>query len=209
MGRQFDIHTLLFAESSCSILRSWDMRSLTETKAGSKVSKSFDFSPLDPTCRLSSKRGRGIVSLVPGTGPTSGCIFALGADSQIYVYSLPTLESYSTRYGHPNLQASSSFYLRLSISPCGRWLASGSTGNAFLFDVSSTALPFSQSSPAVELPRHNTTEKVGTPFVDWADGLLATCVDDGTVAVWRPDVEVHRECTKDPEAQRWHWAWAA
>lgn len=44
--------------------------------------------------------------------------------------------------------------------------------------------------------------------VDWADGMLATCADDGTVRVWRPDEEVKSRCEKDPEESRWEYAWS-
>ena len=44
--------------------------------------------------------------------------------------------------------------------------------------------------------------------VDWADGMLATCADDGTVRVWRPDLEVSRQCRTDPDEMRWNWAWS-
>jgi denticleless len=42
--------------------------------------------------------------------------------------------------------------------------------------------------------------------LDWADGSLATCADDGTVRIWRPDVETYRSCLDDNEAS-WQWSW--
>lgn len=43
--------------------------------------------------------------------------------------------------------------------------------------------------------------------VDWADSTLATCADDGTVRVWRPDIENHHECSDNPVlASEWAWA---
>ena len=50
------------------------------------------------------------------------------------------------------------------------------------------------------------TGEVGA--MDWADGMLATCADDGTVRVWRPDVDVARQCAEDPEEMKWSWSWA-
>ena len=44
--------------------------------------------------------------------------------------------------------------------------------------------------------------------VDWSLGSLATCADDGTVRVWRPDSEMHSECEAEPERMQWNWAWA-
>lgn len=59
-------------------------------------------------------------------------------------------------------------------------------------------------SRAVEL--RGQTGEVGA--VDWADGSLASCADDGTVRVWRPDIEVARRCEEDPESAKWDWMWA-
>ena len=36
---------------------------------------------------------------------------------------------------------------------------------------------------------------------------LATCSDDGTVRVWRPDLEQLSKCREDPDAS-WNWKWA-
>jgi len=44
--------------------------------------------------------------------------------------------------------------------------------------------------------------------VDWAQDTVATCADDGTVRIWRPDVEVHNKCIAEPEESHWEWAWA-
>lgn len=44
--------------------------------------------------------------------------------------------------------------------------------------------------------------------VDWADGCVASCADDGTVRVWRPDIEAKRRCEEDPEGAKWDWACA-
>lgn len=118
-------------------------------------------------------------------------------------------------YGHESMQTNS-FYVRVAMSPCGRWLASGGAraGSAFLWDVSnaSRASAFSHSSSpyrgherGVQL-RGQAGDVVA---VDWAaDGVLATCADDGTVRVWRADVDVHRHCVEDPEEAKWDWAWA-
>jgi len=107
--------------------------------------------------------------------------------------------------------------VRVSVSPCGRWLASGSAGgSAFLWDVSRSGAPHrarawnhpsnSQESwtAGVQLPGR--AGEVGA--VDWAKDALATCADDGVVRVWRPDVDVLHECMEDPEERAWHWSWA-
>jgi len=44
--------------------------------------------------------------------------------------------------------------------------------------------------------------------LDWADGMLATCADDGSVRIWRPDVDVYRKCLQEPEESKWEWCWS-
>jgi denticleless len=147
------------------------------------------------------------VSLAKGAGPTAGVIFALGADSRIHTYALPSLIPQKMAYTHNNMQ-SNSFYVGLALSPCGHWLASGGTGkqgSTFLFDVSDAARPSPiTTQTGVEL-RAQLGEVGG---VDWASNTLATCADDGTVRVWRPDIEIYRNCENQPEEMRWDWSWA-
>ena len=161
----------------------------------------------DPTTLHGSPRSRGIVSLAKGTGPTAGLVFALGADSRVHTYVLPSLTPQKVEYTHSNMQ-SNSFYVGLALSPCGRWLASGGTGkqgSAFLFDVSNAA---QQSSTMVQTGVELKAQLGEVGAVDWASNTLATCADDGTVRTWRPDIETYRKCEAQPEENRWDWSWA-
>ena len=195
-----------------SILRCWDLRlPLTRTNNAPSQLKPTNSTATDPTTQNGS-RSRGIMSLVQGTGPTAGLLFALAADSRIYTYStFPTLNPLSSHtYSHENMQTNS-FYVRIAISPCGRWLVSGGAGagSAFLYDIGNAARMSSTSeyeshSRGVQL-RGQTGEVAA---VDWANGMLATCADDGTVRVWRPDGDVKRRCAKDPEELKWQYAWS-
>ncbi|TEB35367.1 WD40 repeat-like protein [Coprinellus micaceus] len=182
--------TSLLSASADGILKFWDLRCLTSGKK-------------------SRRRPRGILSLAAGRGPTAGYIFGLGADSQIHCYTLPSLTpDTSRRYTHPNLVSSGSFYVSISVSPCGRWLASGANskdGKAFIFDVATRPSEINHASRGVQL--NGQVGEVGA--VDWAEDALATCADDGTVRVWRPDVVVYRSCVQQPEETRWDWAWAS
>ncbi|KAK1229721.1 hypothetical protein PQX77_007215 [Marasmius sp. AFHP31] len=206
-----DDMTLVSSGSSDGLLRCWDLRFTTSTKkskaAKTKRTLALLSSPIDPTTLHNSRRPRGILSLTNGTGPTSGLIFALGADSRIHTYNASSLEPLSINYTHPNLKTNSSFYLSISASPCGRFLASGSAGmqgSAFLFDISNAARPYSQAEPGIELRAQ--VGEIGP--VDWAEGMLATCADESTVRIWRPDIEVYRTCIENPEERRWDWSWA-
>ncbi|KAF9263602.1 WD40 repeat-like protein [Marasmius fiardii PR-910] len=203
---------LLSSGSADGLLRCWDLRFMTNPKKN-KAAKNrrtlyLHSSPIDPTTLHNSRRARGILGLATGTGPTSGLVFALGADSRIHTYAFSTLEALPISYTHPSLRTSSSFYLGISISPCGRSLASGSSGmqgSAFLFDISNAARPGSRAEPGIELSAQ--VGEIGP--VDWADGMLATCADESTVRIWRPDIEVYRACLEDPIERKWDWSWAS
>lgn len=192
-----------------SILRCWDLRlPLTSTNKYSCKPKPTNSTATDPTT-LNGSRPRGIMSLTQGTGPTAGLLFALAADSRIYTYATSsTLNPLSSHtFSHKNMQTHS-FYVRIATSPCGRWLVSGGAGagSAFLYDIgnASSMSQYEGHSSGVQL-RGQTGEVAA---VDWADGMLATCADDGTVRVWRPDGDVKRRCAKDPEELKWEYAWS-
>ncbi|KAF7301494.1 Small monomeric GTPase [Mycena indigotica] len=172
---------LITSGSADGILRCWDLRTTKKVKEPACVL----FSPQDATLQTtSSRRPRGIISLAQGCGPSVGLIFALAADARIYTFDRDSLTAYGHTYTHTNLRTN--FYVGLSTSPCGRWLASGGAGipgSGFMFDVSN-ATRGQIAEPGVELKGY--TGECGG--VDWADGMLATAWDDGVVRVWRPRV---------------------
>ncbi|KAJ7781514.1 WD40 repeat-like protein [Mycena metata] len=197
-------YQLISSGSSDGSLRCWDIRLSRSKSTKVKEPGCLLSSPLDPTPSHGSPRPRGIISLVSGTGPTTGLVFALGADSRIHTYHRDSLIAFGNTYSHDNLQTN--FYVKLAASPCGRWLATGGagvSGSSFLFDVSN-ATSAAAAQTGVELKGH--TGDAGG--VDWAPEMLSTCWDDGMVRVWRPDVETHRACMADPEAKRWNWSWS-
>lgn len=193
-----------------SILNLWDLRLPAPKDPKRHTRSSCASSPEDVTTMNGSCRPRGISSLCAGSGPTSGLLFALGADSWLYTYSSPSLIPLQAET-HPNLRTS--FYVRLASSPCGRWLTSGCSGkngSSFLIDVSNaarlSASPYSKQSLATAVELRGQTGEVGA--VDWAHEMLATCADDGTVRIWRPNHDVYQKCLSDPDAERWNWSWS-
>lgn len=195
---------------------------MTSSKKAPKTKSSLvsHSSSIDATT-IGSRRARGLLSVVRGTGPTSGVLFALSVDSRIHTYDLNTLTplggARGRSYQHPEMKINT-FYVGMALSSCGRWIASGSNsptastgssgssgGRIFLFDVSRAASPFGNSYPEEGVQIKLGSGEVGS--VDWGDGMLATCVDDGTVRVWRPDVERHGQCIDDPENMKWDWSW--
>ncbi|KZT12918.1 WD40 repeat-like protein [Laetiporus sulphureus 93-53] len=214
-----DPYRLISSGSCDGILRQWDLRQARgkELQYDGPTTTPLCMSSLDPTTLQGTRRPRGITSIVPGRGPTAGLLFALGRDSRIHTYSLPSLDPLSGyveaqdpwTYTHPDMQTNS-FYVHLALSPCGRWLANGNAcdGRVFLFDVSNAASSRHARSggapPAVQLRGH--VREAGS--LDWADGMLATSSEDTTVRVWRPNMEVSRRCHDDNEEMEWEWSWA-
>jgi denticleless len=192
-----------------SILRYWDLRRPTRKSRAikPKAPAAIYATETDPTTLNGSLRARGIASLALGCGPTDGLVFALGADSCIHTYEVPTLQPLTSHiYTHERLQPTS-FYIRVAASPCGRWLACGSTASGVcLFDVSGAARVKAQEfdTSGVTLGGH-----IGeVSALDWAHERLSSGADDGSVRTWRPNVEVARECLARPEPARWDWSWA-
>ncbi|KAF8505540.1 WD40-repeat-containing domain protein [Russula emetica] len=171
---------------------------------GSNAIQPAAMSAFDPTTVEGGRRARGLASIVSGTGPTYGLLFGLGVDSRVHTYAVSTLLPLI-----PNMNTNS-FWVRLAISPDGRSIVSGSSAtgkeaSAFLYDVSQTAMAAPSILPdtaGVEL--HGQKGEVGG--VDWAQDMLATCTDDGTVRVWRFDPETRQRCDLEPDAQL-AWAW--
>ncbi|KAJ7068037.1 WD40-repeat-containing domain protein, partial [Mycena amicta] len=179
---------LITSGSAEGILRCWDVRMMNPKRSGKlKEPPCILSSPADPTVQsVESSRPRGIISLVQGSGPSVGLVFALGMDARIHTYDRDSLTAFGHSYTHANLRAN--VYVGLAASPCGRWLASGGagvSGSSFMFDVSN-ATRVRAAEMGVEL------EGVGygeAGNVDFGDGMLATCWDDGIVRVWRSNAE--------------------
>ena len=141
-------------------------------------------------------------------------------------------------FSSPASLLSSSFYVRLSMSPDGRYLACGSSGLGYgtsIFDTTTTASRrvFGETREASAVLNGHRQE-VGS--LDWADGAvspasacsatprrlvgpgaeplppslqLATCGDDLSVRVWRPNAHVaQRALAADDADERWHYSGA-
>ncbi|KAI0771938.1 WD40 repeat-like protein [Trametes elegans] len=235
-----DTHPYGIVSSCCAdgIVNLWDVR-LPSNNKRSKAKKTSKqvvkplYTSTDPTAAGGSRRGRGITTLAGGSGPTAALVFALGIDSRVHTYTLPSLQALSghtapepapapapipstvVTYDDPHAfsdprMKTNSFYVRMATSPCGRWLAAGSAtgGRAYLYDISlaGRAGEIISAGWGAGVELKGQLGEMGA--VDWANGMLATCADDGTVRVWRPDLEVSRQCRTDPDEMRWNWAWS-
>lgn len=188
-----------------SIVKLWDLRFPTPTNRHPDPRPSHSaalFLP-DPTTfgAPTSRRPRGIHSLVES--PTTGDLYALTGDARIhtlrpsYATLSPTPETdvfseaiLPESYASDELRTSS-FFVRMSLCPDGRYLAAGSgKGGVVAFDTQARGaekgkgVKFGLGDPAGYWPEGRTRE-VGA--VDWGRGVMAACSDDLVTRVWRAE----------------------
>lgn len=154
--------------------------------------------------------------MAQGAGPTKGLVFALSTHGGIHTY-YDTVScigpSHLHEYRHTKLQ-SWWFRARISLSPCGRWLAVGSEEeNAFLYDVSNAhALStYAKNSDIVKGATRavEICEPSNHPIlsVDWAfGGTLATSSLGGEVRIWKSDDDAMEMFRRNPQRARRSWA---
>lgn len=162
-------------------IKLWDLRqSQAPSQAATEVSTdpfhSSSTSPSNspaPNSSTSSSRPRGIASLA--LTPCGSTVYALSSSSHIQSYSALTLSlpessgPFPEPMGDPRLRVNS-FYLRLAVSPCGSWLASGSSsGDVLVWDIARSMR--SRGGPVVLSAG---AEEGETSSVDWgADGMVS------------------------------------
>jgi len=82
------------------------------------------------------------------------------------------------RFFNPDFRVDS-FYVKSAISPCGLFLASGSSnGDVFVWDVSSSTFP------PYRLQAH-TKEVAGVSWSNINHSELASCSDDASLRIWK------------------------
>jgi denticleless len=131
--------------ANISIVKLWDLRFPASEKKTPKPSAMAWGELPDPTtnCANPSRRARSINALVES--PTTGDLFAMCGDSKIHALrpacarssdeGIDTQAILPRTYTDPNLRVST-FYLRASISPDGKYLACGSTyGGIMAWDI--------------------------------------------------------------------------
>lgn len=128
-----------------SIVKLWDLRFPASDKKSPRPSAMAWGELPDPTtnCANPSRRARSVNALVES--PTTGDLFAMCGDSKIHALRPACARTADEdidphailprTYTDPNLRVST-FYLRASISPDGKYLACGSTyGGIMAWDV--------------------------------------------------------------------------
>ena len=129
-------------------------------------------------------RARGITALAVNS--TSSKLLASSADHHIYMFDCIVPEREPVMYsGHVN----SSFYVKSTFSPDGRFIMSGSTDNhVYIWDVANPLIP------PLRLKGHRgeVSDVAWSPIEFWK---LASSSDDTTVKVWTIDraMRAHQE----------------
>lgn len=139
--------------------------------------------------REGRRRRHGIASLDVDVSGTK--LLASSTDSSIYIYDTAQLG-----LGHSQVlsgHTATSFYVRASFSPCGRFVASGSADSmGYIWDLegdggvgSCGGLEGGERRPIVQLDGHRGGD---VSVVEWCKSdmfKVVTCGDDTTVKVWR------------------------
>ncbi|WVW81447.1 hypothetical protein I302_103441 [Kwoniella bestiolae CBS 10118] len=202
------------------IVKLWDLRFPAPTTRSPEPRPSCTTvgSLPDPTVygSMPSRRARSINALCES--PTTGDLYALCGDSKIHSLRPSSILSSSgdqddhresiglKTYTDPNLLVSS-FYIRLAISPDGRYLSSGSCkGGVMTWDTrakdGSQATRLGLGMGGVQWPEGKERE-VGA--VDWGRDMLAASSDDLATRIWRSNRDAAKWLRDDPIKASEEW----
>lgn len=184
---QHSPHLLASSGSSDSAVRVWDLRKAHSRRVNPAWCDSNDEHVAERVA-ASGSRPYGVSSLT--LSDDGRMLYALSTDSQIHALSSNSLSSPFPHeiksFSHPFLSCGS-FYVRLAVSPCSRYLASGSSdGSIVLFDTHGSG------TDGVRLVGGHEQEVSG---LDWGRDTLASCSDDLLVRVW--------DARRGREGRRW------
>ncbi|KAF9211758.1 hypothetical protein BGZ59_007659 [Podila verticillata] len=153
----------------------WDVR-----KHGSHF-KVENPTPLQTSTYVpTTKRSHGLVSMA--LSPDGSALYAVSSDNHVYMYNATNLGSPIRRFSGENFSCSS-YYIKISVSPDGDYVATGSSKDLYVWEVNRP-----EEQPLVfEGPEKEVSG------VDWAKDIgngtqLSACSDDATVRTWKPAV---------------------
>ena len=170
-----DENTLVSCSDKGGAIKAWDLRYSQKTRSQPR--------PLFQLHHPGRTSNNGFTCLA--TDPCLPYLYASCMDDHIYKYNLMTQRLEGSFAGYSN----ESFFIKISVSPGGQYLASGSReGRAYVWN---TRFPGLDVDPVAYLDGHQPDTEV--TCVDWCKrGLkLATCGDDFRHFLWR--VRPHEE----------------
>ncbi|KAG0077026.1 hypothetical protein BGZ90_007832 [Linnemannia elongata] len=143
-----------------------------------------------------TRRAHGMTSMA--LSPDGRALYALSSDNNIYMYNTTALGHPVERFGGGDF-ACSSYYIKISVSPDGNYIAAGSSKDLYVWEIN---MP--QRKPLVF--QGHEREVTG---VDWAKDLghgteLSGCSDDAKVRTWKPNGELVQECRENKSLQNLH-----
>ncbi|KAF9952136.1 hypothetical protein BGZ72_006510 [Mortierella alpina] len=143
-----------------------------------------------------TKRAHGMTSMA--LSPDGSALYAVSSDNHIYMYNTTSLCGPVERFGGSNFTCSS-YYIKISVSPDGNYIAAGSSKDLYVWEVNRP-----DKKPLIF--HGHESEVTG---VDWARDLgngtqLSGCSDDATVRTWRSNGELVQECLQDQSLQNMH-----
>ncbi|GAA5872197.1 hypothetical protein JCM3774_002290 [Rhodotorula dairenensis] len=177
---QHQEHLLASSGSSDGVVKIWDMRRSHTRRINPATYETNE----DAVMNTDTTRPHGISNL--NLAPDGRKLYALSTDSSVVALDPLNLTHVApvTTFASPVNQPGS-FYIRCAISPCSRFLASGtSSGDIVLWDTEGSG----RAEDAVRLRGH----EIEVGQVDWGSDSLVSAGDDYLVRFWRPNMAMSR-----------------
>ncbi|KAM0791339.1 hypothetical protein ACM66B_005807 [Microbotryomycetes sp. NB124-2] len=186
-------HLLASAGSADSVIKVWDLRRSHSKRVNPVSVENND----EWASNADSIRSHGIASMA--VAPDGRKLYALCKDSRIYAFDPFDLTRPEPLASFSDPRALfGTFYIRLAVSPCSRYIASGSShGSIFLWDAEGSG------RDAVRVQGHE-KEVSG---LSWGRDRIASCADDSLVRVWNLDCGVAR-ARRDKASPEMNWRWS-
>jgi len=174
---------LASAGTADGLIKFWDIRS-----NGSYLHRSNPV-PVEVSIHSNhSKRPHGFSSL--SLDSTGRYLFSACTDNSIYMYNTLNLGKPVYRFTSPTYKCST-FYIKTSISPDDRFIASGSSdNNVYIWDITAP-----HRSPVKLKGHENEVTAVSWCPIDIKQ--MVTCSDDTSIRIWNMNEELENKCKND------------
>ncbi|ORY52231.1 WD40 repeat-like protein [Neocallimastix californiae] len=174
---------LASAGTADGLIKFWDIRS-----NGSYLHRSNPV-PVEVSIHSNhSKRPHGFSSL--SLDSTGRYLFSACTDNSIYMYNTLNLGKPVYRFTSPTYKCST-FYIKTSISPDDRFIASGSSdNNVYIWDITAP-----HRSPVKLKGHENEVTAVSWCPIDIKQ--MVTCSDDTSIRIWNMNEKLENKCKND------------